>query len=114
MPPTLEPCLLVQVPDKPGNKIAEERRIHLVAHMTANKTQIDLGRLVMAGPTVETVSSGSDPAPPTITGSVMVWKSHSESEVRGWLDENPYAIMEVWDMESVKFTPFLCAVRKPM
>ncbi|KAF5679760.1 YCII-related domain-containing protein [Fusarium denticulatum] len=113
MPPKLEPCLLVQVPDKPGDEIAEKRRSHQIAHMTANKVQIDLGRLVMAGPTTETLPSGSDQVPPAITGSVMVWKGH-EDEVRAWLDENPYALMGVWDLESAMFTPFLCAVRKPM
>lgn len=114
MVPIPEPSWLVQVTDKPGDEIAQERRNNLAAHMAANKKQIDLGHLVMAGPAVQALPQEFSKAHPIITGSIMVWKGGSEAEVRAWLSENPYAITGVWDLESATVTPFLCVVRKPL
>ncbi|ROV98456.1 hypothetical protein VPNG_08528 [Cytospora leucostoma] len=102
---------LIQVPDKPGFQVAQLRQDNLAAHMAYNKVHIDAGRMVLSGPTVKAHPDTSG-KPPTITGSVMVWKTHSENEMYTWLGENPYAASGVWDLERATCTPFLCAVRK--
>lgn len=104
---------LIQVPDKSGVQVAQARAADLAAHMAYNKIHIDAGHMVLAGPTVETHPDGSGKSP-TITGSVMVWKTTSESDMYTWLGDNPYATNGVWDLEKATCTPFLCAVRTAM
>lgn len=111
MATTPEPNWLIQVPDKPGAHAAQARKDHMDAHMAYNKTHIDAGNLVMAGPMVKTLPDGSG-TPPAVTGSIMAWKANSEEKMYEWLGDNPYATSGVWDLEKATCTPFLCAVRK--
>ncbi|KAF7596511.1 hypothetical protein BBP40_001383 [Aspergillus hancockii] len=108
---TPEPNWLVQIPDKPGPGTVQARQDNVGAHLAHNKIHIELGHIVLSGPAVESFEHGK---PPVITGSIMVWKAHSEAELRTWLSENPYATIGVWDLEEATVTPFLCAVRKPL
>lgn len=117
MAPSLESNWLVQIPNQTGNHVAQAREHSFAAHMAYNKTHIDAGHMVLAGPTVDAPPhDGQPPNSTVITGSVMVWKaSSSEREMLDtWLRENPFATSGVWDLSKMTCTPFLCGVRKAL
>ncbi|KAH9885143.1 hypothetical protein F4778DRAFT_511607 [Xylariomycetidae sp. FL2044] len=111
-PPSLESDWLVQIPNQSGAHVAQARKDSFAAHMAYNKTHIDAGRLVLAGPLVEALpQEGTDPV---LTGSIMVWKAGAgeKEHLDTWIKENPFATYGVWDLSKATYTPFLCGVRK--
>lgn len=117
MAPSLESNWLVQIPNQTGDHVAQARKDSFAAHMSYNKTHIDSGRMVLAGPTVDELPDDDEPSTSAvITGSVMVWKaSSSEREMLdAWLSKNPFATSGVWDLSKMTCTPFLCGVRKAL
>ncbi|KAI1085464.1 hypothetical protein F5B20DRAFT_5030 [Whalleya microplaca] len=102
---------LVQIPDKPN--ALPSRMSNLAAHLSHNKIDIEAGRLVMAGPTLAQHPKTADEALP-ITGSAMLVKAGSESEVRQIIAANPYGKLGVWDLEKATVVPFRCVVRTPL
>nr|A0A2U8U2L2.1 RecName: Full=Xenovulene A biosynthesis cluster protein asL2 [Sarocladium sp. 'schorii']AFD18253.1 L2 [Sarocladium strictum]AWM95788.1 L2 protein [Sarocladium sp. 'schorii'] len=110
--PSLESNWLVQIPNQSGSHVAQARKDSFAEHMSYNKTHIEAGRMVLAGPLVEALPQ--DGQPPVITGSIMVWKATAgEREMLDkWLSDNPFATSGVWDLTKMECTPFLCGVRK--
>lgn len=111
------PDWFVQIPDNrdhngdPGGEIVlQARRDNLPAHAAHNKKHIEAGHVVVSGPLL--TSHDDEPLHPV--GSAMVWKADSESQVRAWLEEDPYAKSGIWNLAMATVTPYLCAVRVPM
>ncbi|OIW22263.1 hypothetical protein CONLIGDRAFT_658280 [Coniochaeta ligniaria NRRL 30616] len=90
------------------------RKDSFAAHISYNKTHIEAGRIVLAGPLVEALPQDGQQA--VTTGSIMVWKAGAgEREMLDkWLSENPFATSGVWDLSKMVCTPFLYGVRKAL
>lgn len=113
--PSLESNWLVQIPNQSGAHVAQARKDSFAAHMSYNKTHIEAGRMVLAGPLVESLPEDGQPAmSAVITGSIMVWKAGAgeQEQLEKWLGDNPFATSGVWDLSKMSCTPFLCGVRK--
>ncbi|KAI0010262.1 hypothetical protein F4779DRAFT_616838 [Xylariaceae sp. FL0662B] len=102
---------LVQIPDRPNALSA--RMSNVAAHLSHNKVDIEAGRLVMAGPTLAHHPQTAEEAPP-VTGSALLVRAGSESEVRRIIAENPYGKLGVWDLDKATVVPFRCMVRTPL
>lgn len=102
---------LVQLPDKPN--VLPVRMEHLAAHLQHNKPNVEVGTIVLAGPTLSSHPKSADEGL-AMTGSVMLWRASSEEEVWRSLLEDPYAKEGVWDIERASITPYRCAVRKAL
>ena len=107
---------LVQIPDLPDAK--ENRMSNLSAHLEYNGPQIAARQLVMSGPTLakkkDDDNDKDENKPPTITGSVLVFRAANEEGVWEMIKGNPYAKLGVWNLDKTTVTPFKCAVRTPL
>lgn len=102
---------LVQIPDKPD--ALPLRMSNVREHLTYNKTHIEGGQLVFAGPTLACQPKAADEAL-QMTGTVTLFRAGSEAEVWEMIRGNPFAQVGVWDLDHATVTPFRCMVRQGM
>ncbi|KAL7626113.1 hypothetical protein AAE478_002883 [Parahypoxylon ruwenzoriense] len=102
---------LVQIPDKPN--MLSTRFSNRDAHMARSKGLIEAGTIVMGGPTLASHPKNADEGL-AITGSALLIRAATESDVRALISDDPYAKLGVWDIDNATITPYMCAVRKPL
>ncbi|KAI1760820.1 hypothetical protein GGR53DRAFT_508075 [Hypoxylon sp. FL1150] len=102
---------LVQIPDKPD--VLATRFSNVGTHMARLKGLIEVGTIVMSGPTLAAHPKSTDEGL-AINGSAWLVRANTEEEVRAVVADDVYAKLGVWDLDNVTVTPFKCAVRKPL
>ncbi|KAI6085562.1 hypothetical protein F4821DRAFT_149004 [Hypoxylon rubiginosum] len=102
---------LVQIPDKPD--VLSTRVSNVGTHMARLKGLIEVGTIVMSGPTLASHPKSTDEGL-AINGSAWLVRANTEEEVRAVVADDIYAKLGVWDIDNVTVTPFKCAVRKPL
>ncbi|KAK4091466.1 hypothetical protein ACCO45_013054 [Purpureocillium lilacinum] len=101
---------LVQIPDRSGE--LPTRMQNIGAHLAHNKPLLTAGTLILSGPTLEGHPKTSEESLP-ITGSVLIFRTGTEDEVRELLAVDPLAKAGVWDLDRVTITPYRCGLWKP-
>lgn len=101
---------LVQIPDLPSK--LPTRMAHIGAHLSHNKPLLEAGTLILSGPTLEGHPKTAAEGLP-ITGSVLIFRTGTEGQVREMLAVDPLAKAGVWDMDGLTVTPYRCGLWKP-
>ena len=101
---------LVQVPDLPA--MLPTRMANIGAHLAHNKPLLETGTLILSGPTLTGHPKTAEEGLP-ITGSVLIFRTGTEGDVRQMLAVDPLAKVGVWDMDRVTVTPYRCGLWRP-
>ncbi len=98
---------LVQIPDHPN---ALEKRLAVrQKHLDNLKPKIDAGIVVFGGAMLS--KHPNEGEGPDMTGSIMLIKANTETDVREFLENDQYTKGGAWNPKEAKIYPFKCAVR---
>ncbi|KAG9764096.1 hypothetical protein KCU73_g1114, partial [Aureobasidium melanogenum] len=102
----------VHLPDNPN--MLQTRLENRPKHLEHNQPLMDSAKIFFGGPMLSAQPTSPEDGMTKIIGSIHVIKSASEEEVWELVKDDPYAKLEVWDMERVSVTPMKVFVNQPM
>ncbi|EAS31610.3 uncharacterized protein CIMG_07089 [Coccidioides immitis RS] len=90
----------VRLPDRPD--VLETRLENRPLHVSHNKPLMENGTITFGGPLLSSQPTSMEEGLQKITGSIHLIKARTEEEVWELVRDDPYAKLEVWDLEKAE------------